>query len=327
MVLGKKEWGVCIVGLPLEYTYNQCLQFISSNKKWKLIETYKNKDNEKAIIYLKTGLSLKTSGEEITIKMEKINEQRTKVGILSKSAERIDFGKNKENVQSIINFLKTLTNEIEFGRMIDERELIPIKEDLATYFGGHFKYPLKSGRFFDLGGTTKTGVSGRLALFNDRMEFITRNWRIVIPFENILVEDVGFEEKDSGKASVIGGGGGISVPLSPIPIGMGYGGGFISKEGNLNLLVIPYEDEHGIKHAPRFQIKGLVRDKTEEWAKLLYEKLVEIRRKSKELEGPKQSSEALDVFEKLKKLKELHDVGILTDEEFEEKKKKLLDLI
>ncbi len=87
-------------------------------------------------------------------------------------------------------------------------------------------------------------------------------------------------------------------------------------------------DEHGIKHAPRFQIKGLVRDKTEEWAKLLYEKLVEIKKqKSKELEETKQSSDALDVFEKLKKLKELHDAGILTDEEFEEKKRKLLDLL
>jgi len=109
---------------------------------------------------------------------------------------------------------------------------------------------------------------------------------------------------------------------------MGFGGGFVSKEGNLSLLVVPYVDEHGIKHAPRFQIKGLIKDKTDEWAELLYEKLVDIKKqKSKELEGAKQSSEALDVFEKLKKLKELHDAGILTNEEFEEKKKKLLDLL
>ncbi len=187
---------------------------------------------------------------------------------------------------------------------------------------------MKSGRLFDIGGTTKTGVIGRLSLFDDRIEFIARKWRIVIPFENILVDDVGFEEKDSGKATVIGGGGGIGVPLSPIPIGMSFGGGFISKEGNLSLLVVPYVDEHGIKHTPRFQIKGLVRDKTEEWAKLLYGRLVEIKKqKSKELEETKQRSEAFDVFEKLKKLKELHDAEILTDEEFEEKKRKLLDLL
>jgi len=39
------------------------------------------------------------------------------------------------------------------------------------------------------------------------------------------------------------------------------------------------------------------------------------------------SSEAEDPLEKLKKLKELHEAGILTDEEFEEKKKALLDKI
>lgn len=327
MKFGKREYKVCLVNLPLESIYDRCLQFVSSNKKWKVTETYK--DDEKAIIYSKTGVSLKTWGEEVTIKMKKVDTQKTKVCILSKSAELMDFGKNKENVLSIINFLKSLTNKIEIiNEKINEHDLIPIKEDTATYFGGHLKYPLKSGRLFDIGGTTKTGVIGRLALFDDRIEFTTRKWRIVIPLENILVNDVGFEEKDSGKANVIGGGGGIGIPLSPIPIGMGFGGGFVSKEGNLSLLVIPYVDEHGIKHAPRFQIKGLVRDKTEEWTKLLYEKLVEIKKqKSKELEETKQSSEAFDVFEKLKKLKELHDAGILTDEEFEEKKRKLLDLL
>ncbi|WP_230972511.1 SHOCT domain-containing protein [Archaeoglobus neptunius] len=327
MILGKKEYGVCIVNIPLQSLYDRCLQFVSSNKKWKVTETYK--DDKRAIICSKSGISLKTWGEVITIRMKKVDPQKTKVYILSKSGERMDFGKNKENVLSIINFLKYLTNKIEIiNEKINEHDLIPIKEDAATYFGGHFKYPLKSGRFFDIGGTTKTGIVGRLALFDDRIEFTTRKWRIIIPLENILVDYVRFEEKDSGKASVIGGGGGVGVPLSPIPIGMGFGGGFLSKEGNLSLLVIPYMDEHGIKHAPRFQIKGLVRDKTEEWAKLLYEKLVEIKKqKSKELKETKQSSEALDVFEKLKKLKELYDAGILTNEEFEEKKRELLDML
>ena len=45
------------------------------------------------------------------------------------------------------------------------------------------------------------------------------------------------------------------------------------------------------------------------------------------MERKHKSSEEADVFEKLKKLKELHDAGILTDEEFEEKKKKLLDML
>ena len=156
----------------------------------------------------------------------------------------------------------------------------PIKQDMARYFGGHLKYPLKSGRFFDMGDTTKTGVEGWLRLFHDRIEFEksalrqSKRWRIIIPFESILVDNVTFVEKDSGDATVIGGG--IATPVPFSPIGVGTGGGFISKIGNLNLLVIPYIDENGIKHAPKFQIKGLIRDKTQEWAEALYEKLTEL---------------------------------------------------
>ncbi|AGK61393.1 hypothetical protein Asulf_01406 [Archaeoglobus sulfaticallidus PM70-1] len=209
----------------------------------------------------------------------------------------------------------------------------PLKQDIARYFGGHLKYPLKSGRFFDIGGTTQTGVNGWLRLFHDRIEFEksalrqSKRWKIIIPFESILVDNVTFVEKDSGDATAIGGGMATPIPFSPIPIGVGAGGGFISKIGNLNLLVIPYMDENGIKHAPRFQIKGLIRDKTQEWAEALYEKLAELNRRKSEIERNYRSSEEADVFEKLKKLKELHDAGILTDEEFEEKKKKLLDML
>jgi len=215
MILGKKEHGACIVDLPLEYIHEQFLHFISSNKKWRIVGTYKT--GKKTIIYIKTGINFRTVGEEIIIQMEKFNGQRTKVGILSKSREKLDFGKNKENVQLIIKFMESLTDKIEIINekideqdlkpIIGERDLKPIKEDDAIYFGGHLKYPLKSGRFFDMGGTTKTGVRGRLAFFDDRMEFKTRKWKIIIPFENILVDNVGFEEKDSGKASIIGGGG------------------------------------------------------------------------------------------------------------------------
>lgn len=206
----------------------------------------------------------------------------------------------------------------------------PIKQDTARYFGGHLKYPLKSGRFFDVGGTTKTGVNGWLRLFDDRIEFekdalrSSKRWKIVIPFENILVDNVTFVERDSGDATAIGGGIASPVPFSPIGVGTGWG--FISKIGNLNLLVIPYVDENGIKHAPRFQIKGLIRDKTQEWAEILYEKLAELNRRKLKT-GKNYKSLNDDVLEKLKKLEELHDAGILTDEEFEEKKKKLLDIV
>ncbi|RLI77426.1 hypothetical protein DRP04_11410 [Archaeoglobales archaeon] len=106
---------------------------------------------------------------------------------------------------------------------------------------------------------------------------------------------------------------------------MGVGGGLISKVGDMVLLVIPYTDENGIKHAPRFQIKGVIRDKTQEWAEILYDKIAEVARTRKEGEITIQVKSSEDeIIEKLKKLKELYDAGILTDEEFEEKKRRLL---
>lgn len=158
----------------------------------------------------------------------------------------------------------------------------PLKRDMANYFGGHLKYALKSGGFFDVGGTTKTGVMGELRLYGDRIEFenraiISKRWKISIPFDKIITDEVGFTEKDQGNA--VGVGGGLGGPSLITPMAWGIGGGFMSKYGNMNLLVIPYEDENGINHAPSFQIKGVIRDKTPEWSEVIYNKLVETKRK------------------------------------------------
>jgi hypothetical protein len=200
----------------------------------------------------------------------------------------------------------------------------PLKQDSARYFGGHLKYPLKSPGIFSP-GESKTGIIGTLKLFQDRIEFEkqairkSQRWKIVIPFSAIDIEQVQFIEKDSGKALAIGGG-----IANPSFIGtLGIGGGLITKWGDMQLLVIPYTDENGIKHAPRFLIKGVIRDKTQEWAQIIYEKLVELNKtKFKETLETTQEN---DIIDKLKKLKELYEAGILTEEEYIQKKKELLD--
>ncbi|NPA71985.1 MAG: SHOCT domain-containing protein [Gammaproteobacteria bacterium] len=166
---------------------------------------------------------------------------------------------------------------------------------------------------------------GTIKLFNDRIEFEkqalrkSQRWKIVIPFSAIDVSQVHFAEKDSGKAIVTGGG--FAWPgLFGVD---GFGGGLITKFGDLQLLVIPYTDENGIKQAPRFLIKGAIRDKTREWAQVIYEKLAELSRsKSQNVIEAAQEDE---IVEKLKKLKELYESGILTEEEYAQKKKELLE--
>lgn len=221
-----------------------------------------------------------------------------------------------------------LTQFVENLKNIISEDIISInqREDSATYFGGHFKYPLKSDGLFKFGGTTKTGVFGKLILFDDKIVFEkpsakkSKQWSITIPFNRIDFESLGYQEKDTGFATVVGGG------MSGFG-SIGLGGGFISKLGNMNLLVFPYLDENGIKHAPKFQVKGLVHDKTNEWAQILYEKIVEMKEVKSEKKKSVNSESEDDFTVKIKKLKFMYENGLITDEEFELKKKYLLDQI
>jgi len=214
-----------------------------------------------------------------------------------------------------------------FGKKSEEQYIPekPLKEDTARYFGGHLKYPLKSLGLFNP-GESKTGVMGTLRLYSDRIEFEkqairkSNRWKIIIPFSSIDIESVQFVEKDSGSAIAIGGG-----LAGPGLFGLtGVGGALMSKMGDLHLLTIPYIDENGIKHAPKFLVKGAIRDKTQEWAQIIYDKLVELRKIRQIKDLPKSTIED-DIVEKLKKLKELYEAGILSEEEYNQKKRELLD--
>lgn len=224
--------------------------------------------------------------------------------------------------QELTQFVENLKNMISVDIKITKNQ----REDRATYFGGHFKYPLKSDGLLNIGETTKTGVFGKLILFDDKIVFEnlyakkSKQWSITIPFDRLDFESLGYEEKDTGFATVVGGG--MSAFGS-----IGLGGGFISKLGNMNLLVFPYLDENGIKQAPKFQVKGLVHDKTNEWAQIIYDKIVEIKKVKSEKKEPVNSESEDDFTVKIKKLKSMYENGLITDEEFESKKKYILDQI
>jgi hypothetical protein len=251
-----------------------------------------------------------------------------KYGIIYISTEGNTLEFNHASEDEVNQFVADLKTKITETRNVKIKEQTNKfqKEADAKYFGGHFKYPLKSGGIFDTGGSTKTGVFGKLTLYDNKIVFEKQSvsksnkWSITIPFDQVDFESVGYHEKDSGNATAIGGG---MTGFDSI----GIGGGLISKTGNMNLVVLPYIDENGIKQAPKFQIKGFVKDKTEEWAQILYEKIVEMKKRESKNKLSVNTNSNNDFAIKIKNLKSMYENGLLSDEEFESKKQSLLDQI
>lgn len=71
-------------------------------------------DRASGIIEAKTGISFTSLGDIITVKLSKINDDRTKVDVSSCTAAStvmFDYGKNQKNVDTLISFLKPYGTE------------------------------------------------------------------------------------------------------------------------------------------------------------------------------------------------------------------------
>ena len=91
----------------MDYPFEQ--KYEKSLKALKLIKAVvTNQDKNSGKIEAKTGFSLKSFGEKVEIK---INPKTNEVLISSKpsvSTTLFDYGKNLENVQKILNYLKNI---------------------------------------------------------------------------------------------------------------------------------------------------------------------------------------------------------------------------
>lgn len=92
--------------IPYNVAFEFCLEALDSIKKYKI----KKKNKSRGSIYVKTGMTWKTWGDNILFKLFKINEKSTRVEISSKPTVRttlIDYGKNLDNIENIISYLKS----------------------------------------------------------------------------------------------------------------------------------------------------------------------------------------------------------------------------
>lgn len=91
--------------LPYDDVFNICIESLSSIKKFKI----QKEDRSQGKIVARTSVSWKTWGDVISFDVCRIDNNRTQVIVSSKPVVRItlvDYGKNLENVERIVEFLK-----------------------------------------------------------------------------------------------------------------------------------------------------------------------------------------------------------------------------
>jgi hypothetical protein len=207
----------------------------------------------------------------------------------------------------------------------------------GKYHGGHKAF-----------GTSRDD-SGIFYLTKNHLFFVrdsvfdpNERWVIRVPLDKVKVPEWNLSKEEKGKKLDGLGGSGKSL----------LGGPFSTKPKRI---VLPYVDDNGRLEQPAFSFQDM-----HEWSSTIYDLLVQINKKEQQEEKPSKETpvnqpikeplpnksiqenlpskpikESLpekeqtsmkneDIFEKLKKLAELRDQGILTDEEFQSKKKEWL---
>lgn len=282
-------------------------------KTYHQIEIEKDSMTKKIIT---AGLKDKTKSDMLELKFEdnSIAEQRVvlKIKDLEKAMEHIHqlkISMENQDKQEITE-KSGETNGKTDDKLVKGIGRIIKQTATAQYYGGHKAY-LAGGTF----GDAQNGVlilTEKYLIFNKNAMRESKKWQIRIPLDKVILGDWKIDEKVRRKTMAGGG------------IGFGFfgGAGTIHDTGKSHDIVVPYIDENGIEQAPRFGVSSLTGNAIREWAKLIYDILVNIQ---KEKNGEAEKTEIKSSEEDLLKVLKLRLVkGEITKDEFNELKE-LLD--
>ena len=282
-------------------------------KTYHQIEIEKDSMTKKIIT---AGLKDKTKSDMLELKFEdsNVSEQRIvlKIKDLEKVMEHIhqlkisienpdtQTPKEPENKQEEIQQW-----EEKWGKLIKQTPS-------AQYYGGHKAY-LARGTFGDAQNGTLI-LSEKYLLFQKSAMRESKRWEIHIPLDKVILGDWKIDEKVRRK-NMAGGG---------VGFGLFGGAGTIHDTGKAHDIVVPYVDENGIEQAPRFGVSSISGNAIREWAKLIYDALVEVQ-KNKTIQTERQEEERPvepknDGEDPLKVLKLRLAKGEITKDEYEELK-------
>ena len=293
-----------------KYTLNQL-------KSFQEVELERDSFTKKIIT---AGLKDKSKSDTIELQFETNDNSEERI--------LLKFKEHEKATEEIYNLKKSPDkNEIEQSAESQDDEKTPVEEweekwgkfikqtPSAQYYGGHKAY-LAGGTFGDAQNGTLI-LSEKYLLFQKSAMRESKRWEIHIPLDKVILGDWKIDEKVR-RQSVAGAGAGF---------GLFGGAGTIHDTGKAHDIVVPYIDENGIEQAPRFGVSSLTGNAIREWAKLIYDTLVEVQKnktnqpeeqENEKTEEPKKSDE-----DPLKVLKLRLAKGEITKEEYEELKELL----
>ena len=97
--------------LPCNRAFTLCMRSLNSIKKCKI----QREDRYLGKIVAKTGMTWKTFGDVISFEVFSIDDDRTHIKISSRPSVRttlVDYGKNLENVETIVRIIKQHGNAV-----------------------------------------------------------------------------------------------------------------------------------------------------------------------------------------------------------------------
>lgn len=241
--------------------------------------------------------------QKMVLKIKKLEDVMEQIHNLKELMQKEE---NQDNSEKIEKLNQKTDEELieEFGRTIKQTTT-------AQYYGGHKAY-IAGGTF----GDAQNGVlilTEKYLIFNKNAMRESKKWQIKIPLDKVILGDWKIDEKVRRK-SMAGGG-----------VGFGFfgGAGTIHDTGKSHDIVVPYVDENGMDQAPRFGVSSITGNAIREWAKLIYDTLVQIQKNKPEVNEVKTVETKSSEEDPLKVLKLRLVKGEITKEEFNEFKELL----
>lgn len=241
--------------------------------------------------------------QKMVLKIKKLEDVMEQIHNLKELMQKEE---NQDNSEKIEKLNQKTDEELieEFGRIIKQTTA-------AQYYGGHKAY-IAGGTF----GDAQNGVlilTEKYLIFNKNAMRESKKWQIKIPLDKVILGDWKIDEKVRRK-SMAGGG-----------VGFGFfgGAGTIHDTGKSHDIVVPYVDENGMDQAPRFGVSSITGNAIREWAKLIYDTLVQIQKNKPEVNEVKTVETKSSEEDPLKVLKLRLVKGEITKEEFNEFKELL----
>jgi hypothetical protein len=208
---------------------------------------------------------LNTVSKRITfssqIKIDAVRDIETGINIVSRTSISSGCSRCKDNF-SIYHFRDPLCQ----GCFVERFDTV-VKKSVADYYRGLKAYI--GGGAFTRSQVGTIHLTQKYIIFSKMAKDPSNRWEITIPLYSVDTGTWRIEEESRRKQVALAG--------SSID-NLGFGGGIIHETGRAHHIIIPHIDEYSIPQEPRFGISSFGGRGIREWAKEIYDRIIEAKR-------------------------------------------------